>query len=505
MTRLGWTDRPPAGTLGGMKSRLLTSLVVTLSAGGWAVSTFGSNAVDVEPTNRPAPIMEAEVIATDLRAPWSIAFTPDSRAMVTERVGRVRLIEDGALRDEPMLVVPDIKSWSKMGLLGIAIDPNFADNAFVYLAECHGQGEDNWLRVRRYVERDGKLVEPTTLIDKIPAFHNHAGGRLRFGPDGKLYITTGDADRPPLAQDLTSLAGKILRLNPDGSVPNDNPFVDQPDARPEIWSLGHRNSQGLAFQPGTNALYAPEHGPNGGDELNLVLPGHNYGWPTISHDRAADGMDQPLLEFTPSIGPANATFYDGELFPNLRGHLLIAALRGEALIRVPVDGEKLGRPERLLHGTTGRIREVVVAPDGSIWITTSEFDPPEGREMDRFDQIVRLSPGKGYVETPDRPDNVRTLPVAEGPAAVFTQSCVACHGDRVRNSLQPSLFDNEWHYGDTDAAIARNIRDGLPSRGMPAYGEQLSDDDISKLVAYIRQRSNPNRSGGDESEGNDAH
>jgi glucose/arabinose dehydrogenase len=217
------------------------------------------------------PPLKVEVIADNLVAPWAIAFLPDGRVMFTERAGRVRIIKENVLQPEPALVVSDIKPWLKMGLLGLVLDPQFETNHYVYVAECYG-GEaerDSWERIVRYTFQAEELVAPTTLLDRIPAFWNHSGGRLAFGPDGKLYITTGDSDRPPLSQDLTSLAGKILRLNPDGSVPADNPFVNTPNAHPAIWSYGHRNPQGLAFDD-KGTLYAPEHGPEGGDEINVI-------------------------------------------------------------------------------------------------------------------------------------------------------------------------------------------------------------------------------------------
>jgi len=438
-------------------------------------------------TVKPTPVFKVEEIASGLRAPWAIAFLPDGRVFFTERVGRVRVIENGRLRAEPVLTVPDIKSWTKMGLLGLAISPNFAADHLVFLAENYGDDAHNSLRVVRYREESGKLIEPTKLIDGIPAYLNHTGGRLRFGPDGKLYITTGDADKPPLAQDLRSLAGKILRLNADGSIPDDNPFVGRSDAHPAVWSYGHRNSQGLAFQPGSDTLFAPEHGPDGGDEINIVRRGANYGWPVVSHDRSHEGMISPLLQYTPSIAPAAATFYTGDLFPSLKGDLLVACLRGEGIVRVQLDGEHVITATRLLYRQLGRLREVAVAPDGSIWLTTSEFDPPEGRRREGYDKILRLTPTGAMAAGADAIPAESDAPRPVSAAAMYAARCAGCHGDDNGPGLHSSLFDGKWILGSTDDDLRRAIHDGVMSRGMPAFGDKLTEAQIADLLRYIRQ------------------
>lgn len=425
-----------------------------------------------------------EVIADKLVAPWSIAFLPDGRVLVTERAGRVRIIKDKTLQPEPALVVPDIKAWVKMGLLGIVLDPHFESNHFVYLAESYGgEGErDSWVRVVRNEMQGDKLVSPTKLIDQIPAFLNHAGGRLAFGPDGKLYITTGDADRPPQAQDLKSLSGKILRVNADGSIPSDNPFVNDPNANPAVWSYGHRNPQGLAFERSTGTLYAPEHGPDGGDEINLIRGGRNYGWPTVAHDRTADGITPSLAEFSPAIGPGDATFYDGEMFPEFKGELLVACMRGEAVLRVSLgeSGQKIVRVERLLHHKIGRIREVKVAPDGAIWITTSEIDPPEGRNNPGYDQVIRLTPeSEPATQTPARP---------VGGVALYAANCASCHGTSTERGTASNLFDKQWQYGRRDIDIRSAIHDGAFDPEKHAFGKTLADEEIEELLRFVRIR-----------------
>jgi glucose/arabinose dehydrogenase len=264
-----------------------------------------------------------------------------------------------------------------------------------YVYKGHGQN----VRVVRYRESESGLTDRTVIIEGIPAAQYHAGCRLIFGPDGKLYITTGDATQRELAQRLDSLAGKILRLNDDGTVPSDNPFVGQTNARPEIWSYGHRNSQGLDFEPGTNLIFETEHGPTGfdgpagGDEVNIVEKGKNYGWPTIHHTQTHAGMEAPLLEYTPACAPASGMFYRGAAFPQFRGNFFFGCLRGVRIIRVVLDGRRVVSQEDLVAGTYGRIREVAEGPDGYLYFSTSNKDD-RGSPAPDDDRILRLVPVK---------------------------------------------------------------------------------------------------------------
>jgi aldose sugar dehydrogenase len=341
-----------------------------------------------------------ETVAANLEVPWAIAFAPDGRVFITERPGRVRVIEDGKLRPEPVATIREVSLAEESGLMDLTLHPQFASNHYLYLAYAY-RGDGQLVRVVRFRETESGLADPRVIIDNIPAARFHAGTRTRFGPDGKLYITTGDATQRELAQRLDSLAGKTLRLNDDGGVPQDNPFVGQPDARPEIWSYGHRNSQGIAWRPGDGAQFQTEHGPSGfdgprgGDEVNIVERGQNYGWPMIHHTQTNDGMVAPLLEYTPAVAPASALFYQGAAFPLFRGDLFFGNLRGECLIRVKLDGRRVVNQERLLQGQYGRIREVAEGPDGAIYISTSNRDG-RGKPAANDDRILRLVPlGEG--------------------------------------------------------------------------------------------------------------
>ncbi|HEX6125324.1 MAG TPA: PQQ-dependent sugar dehydrogenase [Pyrinomonadaceae bacterium] len=338
-----------------------------------------------------------ETVATGLEVPWAFAFLPNGNMLFTERPGRVRLIENGKLVAEPVYVVPDVEPSSESGLMDISIHPNFNTNSFVYLAYAYA-ADGKRDKVVRYKFAANKLTEPRVIIDNMPAAPNHAGMRARFGPDGKLYITVGDATDWNEAQNNNSLAGKTLRLNDDGTVPQDNPFVGRAGYRPEIFSTGHRNAQGLAWQPGSGLMFQTEHGPSGfegrgggADEVNIVERGKNYGWPTIYGNRKQAGLESPLLEYSPACAPASAAFYNGSAFPSFKGNFFFGCLRGERMIRVVLDGRRVVSQEDMLSETYGRIREVAVGPDGYIYFSTSNRDG-RGRAASEDDRILRLVP-----------------------------------------------------------------------------------------------------------------
>jgi aldose sugar dehydrogenase len=355
----------------------------------------GRGAGEVESAPYGQTNFRVETVVSGLQVPWAIVWTPDGRMLFTERPGRVRVVVNGQLQSEPLYTVPDVEPTGESGLMDISLHPQFASNHYVYLAYAYNTGSQ-LVKVVRYVEDGKTLKQDKIVIDQIPAAQFHAGCRARFGPDGKLYITTGDATERELAQRLDSLAGKTLRLNDDGSVPSDNPFVGQQAARPEIWSYGHRNAQGMDWQPGTNLMFQTEHGPSGfdgpggGDEVNIVERGKNYGWPTIHHRDSRPGLESPLLEYTPACAPASAMFYRGSTFPSFRGNFFFGCLRGELIIRVTLDGRKVVSQENLLQEKYGRIREMAEGPDGAIYFSTSNRDG-RGKPASDDDRIIRLS------------------------------------------------------------------------------------------------------------------
>lgn len=340
-----------------------------------------------------------ETVASGLEVPWAFAWLPNGDMLVTERPGRVRLIEKGKLRADPVFTVPDVEPSGESGLMDVALHYDFPKNGFVYLAYAYNQ-DGKRIKVVRYKYADGKFNDPKVIIENIPGAPNHAGMRCRFGPDKKLYVTTGDSTDWDLAQKLDSLAGKTLRLNDDGTIPQDNPFVKTQDARPEIWSYGHRNAQGLAWQPGTGLMFQTEHGPSsfegkgsGGDEVNIVERGLNYGWAEIHHTEKREGMVSPLLEYSPACAPASGMFYDSSIFPSFKGNFFFGCLRGARIIRVQLDGRKVVRQENVLDGVFGRIREIEQGPDGYIYFSTSNRDG-RGSPAKDDDRILRIVPEK---------------------------------------------------------------------------------------------------------------
>jgi glucose/arabinose dehydrogenase len=345
-----------------------------------------------------APRFDPQTIATKLETVWSLAFAPDGRLFLTERAGRIRIIDRDALAPEPWATIPVHESVTQnieTGLMGLAIDPQFAKNKRVYVCYTHSQnGAPHSNRIAVLTEDQGKGQRLTVLVGDIPAGPYHNGCRLKFGPDGKLYATTGDAtgNRADggIAQSLTSLGGKILRLNPDGSVPADNPFPGS-----YVWSYGHRNSQGLAFQPRTGRLLATEHGTGegGGNELNVIEKGKNYGWPIVIGQAHDTRFVDPIL--VGGDAPAGATFVDGDRYPDLRGNLLIAAIGTERLLRVAFrEGAAfdIARTDVLIDTTFGRLRDVIQGQDGFLYIATSNRDLRRGAPAPDDDRVIRLRP-----------------------------------------------------------------------------------------------------------------
>jgi glucose/arabinose dehydrogenase len=337
-----------------------------------------------------------ETVAEGLDHPWSLAFLPDGRALVTERAGRLRLLVPGAdgrlrLQAPPVEGLPPVLAQGQSGLFEVLPAPDFAASGRLLLSFAHGTVQANHLRVVAARLDGATLRDLTPILTTAPAktATQHFGGRMAWLPDGTVVVAMGDGngDRT-VAQRLDSHLGKLLRVHADGRVPADNPFAGRADARPEIYSLGHRNPQGVVWAQGR--LYAHEHGPRGGDELNLIMPGANYGWPVttggvdytgarVSPFTSQPGITPPLLEWTPSIAPAGLCFYDGGLFPAWRGALLVAALRERSvrLVRLQ-DGVPAGVQELLFTGLGERLRDVRSGPDGAVWLLT---DRAQGRVL----------------------------------------------------------------------------------------------------------------------------
>lgn len=330
-----------------------------------------------------------EVVVNGLEVPWSIAFAPDGRLFIAERPGRIRVVEEGVLRPQPWITLQVTSpEGSEAGLMGLAVDPAFESNGYLYACHSYASREGGILnRIVRLRESSGAGTEPTTLVDALPGERFHNGCRLGFGPDGMLYATTGDGIDETRPQDLESMGGKVLRMQPDGGVPPDNPFPGS-----LVWSLGHRNAQGIAWQPGTGQLWSPEHGSSDYNELNRIIGGGNYGWPIVRAEAQRDEFERPVFHLR-DIPPAGAAFITGERYPGFEGDLAFAMLGAGSLMvaRIGEDNEVTGL-EWVIDDRFGRLRDVVMGPDGYLYVTTSNRDqlgdPREGD--DTVFRIVRF-------------------------------------------------------------------------------------------------------------------
>jgi glucose/arabinose dehydrogenase len=328
-----------------------------------------------------------------LQNPWSMAFLPDGRMLVTEREGRLRIVSKDFKPDpKPVEGLPEIVATGQGGLFDVAIHPQYAQNGWIYWAyNAPGPGGWGTTLARGKLISDAnnyRMIEVQLLFSMEPKTRSgqHFGGRIVFDGKGIVYLTLGDRGDKPRAQKLDDHAGSVIRLHDDGRVPADNPFVNRAGAKPEKFTLGNRNMQGAALHPQTAELWTHEHGPQGGDEINVMRAGRNYGWPVISYGvnygigtkigegNAKPGMEQPLHYWVPSIAPSGMAFYTGDKFPNWKGNLLVGALRDEMLVRLELNGEKIVREERLLKGQIGRIRDVRVGSDGFVYLLTDERD-----------------------------------------------------------------------------------------------------------------------------------
>jgi glucose/arabinose dehydrogenase len=342
--------------------------------------------------------LEAEAIAEGLRNPWGLDFLPNGDAIVTERPGRIRILSGGAL-SKPVAGVPEVAARGQGGLLDIVVAPDFASSNLIFFSFSEpGRGGVGTAVARARLLRDGgsARLEGVKIIfsmAKKTTVTRHFGSRLVFAPDGTLFVTTGDRGQRDRAQDMQDHAGAVIRINVDGSIPADNPSPDGSSHLPEIWSKGHRNAQGATYDPVLGGLLTVEHGDKGGDEVNRPQGGKNYGWPVISYGVSyagrkigvgteAPGYEQPLFYWDPSIAPSGLASYQGDMFPEWKGDLIVGSLKFALVSRLDRDDTgKIVGEERMLEGAFGRIRDINVAPDGSIWLLTDERDG----------QIIRLS------------------------------------------------------------------------------------------------------------------
>lgn len=337
--------------------------------------------------------LKNDVVASGLEHPWGLSQLPDGQWLVTERPGRLRLVSTSGAVSAPLAGVPAVDAKGQGGLLDVTLSPSFAEDRLVYLSYAQPrQGGNGTAVARGRLSADNSRLEAVEVIFTVAQTYDgdkHYGSALAFGPDGKLYITVGErSDRPkrPEAQDLGTHHGKVIRINADGSIPQDNPFVGRQGALAHNYTYGHRNPQGIAIQPGTGAVWTIEHGTRGGDELNLIKPGNNYGWPIAAYGieyngqaiegaaTSAEGTVQPVYYWDPVIAPGGMTFYEGDMFAGWKGNVLIAGLGGKHLARLVIENDKVVGEERLLTSLDARIRNVAVGADGAVWVITDEED-----------------------------------------------------------------------------------------------------------------------------------
>lgn len=336
-----------------------------------------------------------ETVLSNLEIPWSIVFDNEGNLFFTERPGRLQILRKGTTKPQVIAELDEVRHSGEGGLMGLALHPDFARNRYIYLSYTYTFKRNPANKVVRFRFQNERLIDWLDIVPYLPGSSVHNGCRIKFGPDGKLYISTGDAAEREIAQDLSSLGGKILRVNDDGSIPDDNP-------RPQslIYAYGVRNPQGFDWHPVTGMMVETEHGPSGfdgpggGDEVNIIEAGKNYGWPVIHHRETKAGMVSPLLEYTPAVAPASGSFYRGDVFPGFRNNFFFGGLRGQRIQRIVFNDSTPGRVlshAALLKGEYGRIRDVAVGPDGYLYFSTSNRDG-RGRAADDDDRILRIVP-----------------------------------------------------------------------------------------------------------------
>jgi glucose/arabinose dehydrogenase len=349
----------------------------------WAAPVVVNEVVRERVASEKADFRVVKVIA-ELEHPWAMEFLPDGRMLVTERPGRLWVRAGETIREVRGL--PEIRTGGQGGLLDVIAHPRFAENEFIYLSYAATYGDGFGTRIARAKLEGETLAEFTVLLEMSPPGSGgvHFGSRFAFDAQGYLYATFGERGDRDKAQQLDTLHGKIVRLFDDGRVPDDNPFTGRAGARPEIFSYGHRNPQGLVFDLVSGILWSHEHGPRGGDALHVVRPGRNYGWPLATYGREyfgpsigdvpdrVEGVEQPVIHWTPSIAPCGLTVLHGGAFRGWQGNLFAGALAGQHLRRIELDGERVVHQEVLLQEAIGRIRDVVAAPDGTVWLAVDE-------------------------------------------------------------------------------------------------------------------------------------
>jgi glucose/arabinose dehydrogenase len=360
-------------------------ILATLAALLLSLSTAGSRAADDVRTERHA--VRLMTVVDGLEHPWGMASLPDGRLLVTERPGRLRIVDANGRLGSPLTGVPEVVVRNQGGLLDVAVDPDFATNRRIYLSYAEAREGGNGTAVARARLGDEGLGDVQVIFRMQPAYDSghHFGSRLVFARDKTLFVTLGDRNVGRLdVQSLDNHVGKVVRIDRDGRAPQDNPFVKQSGARPEIWSLGHRNIQGAALHPVTGELWTNEHGPKGGDELNRTLAGRNYGWPVISYGVNYDGtkvsdltekpgLEQPERYWVPSIAVSGMIFYTGDRFPQWKGNVFVGGLKSQQVVRLVLDGAKVVHEERLLRGAVQeRVRDLEQGPDGLIYLLTDE-------------------------------------------------------------------------------------------------------------------------------------
>ena len=362
-----------------------TLLVTFLAAGASLLASSQPGFAKDKMIESKEGTLRVETVAGGLRHPWGLAFLLDGRMLVTERTGRLRIVGKDGAKSKPLKGVPEVLAADQGGLLDVALDPKFSENGLVYISYSEPGEGGAGTAVARATLGDDSLENLDVIFRQKPKVDRalHFGSRLVFSPDGKLFVTLGERFKFDPAQDLSTTLGKIVRINPDGSVPDDNPFVGQEGKLPEIYSYGHRNSQGAAIHPETGKLWENEFGPLGGDELNVIEPGKNYGWPAVSWGKHYNGKQIPdpptrpeftdaIKHWTPVISPSGMTFYTADAIPDWKGNLLIAGLTSAGIVRLTLDGEKVTGEERIALGN--RIRNVTQGPDGAVYALTDTGD-----------------------------------------------------------------------------------------------------------------------------------